>query len=144
MKEENQKSRKTTWKTKRKKWKRTVLKSLQAQIQAKSAMAKEIAVAKAHEILAEAKGDARLVKSKLLKRGSENAIEAMDNLFTIITRLTAQLAFAKGKLTAYEKVKGKTSRGKTGKYLCKYGAKDSRHQRYQEDEYRSKSAACSD
>ena len=48
-------------------------------------------------MLAEAKKNAKLMKSKLLKRDSE-AFEAVDNLFSIIAGLTMQFAFAKGKL----------------------------------------------
>ena len=61
---------------------------------------------KAHELLAEAKSYAKLVKSKIFKRDSKDAFEAVDNLFSMIAGLTTQLAFVKGKLTAYEKVKG--------------------------------------
>ena len=56
----------------------------------------------------EAKSYAKLVKSKLLNRYSEDAFKAVDNLFSIIAGLTTQLAFVNGKLTAYEKVKGAT------------------------------------
>ena len=59
---------------------------------------------KAHELLAKAKRDAKLVKSKLLIKRSEDSIE--DNLFSIIAGLTSQLAFVKEKLTFYQKVKG--------------------------------------
>ena len=67
---------------------------------------------KAQELLAEAKGYAKLAKSKLLKKDSEDAFEAVDNLFSIIAGLTTQLVFAKGKLTAYEKVKGAPTENK--------------------------------
>ena len=52
---------------------------------------------KVHEKLAEAKIVAKLVKSKLLKKGSKDAIKAIDNLFTIISGLTSKLTFVKGK-----------------------------------------------
>ena len=52
----------------------------------------------APELMAEAKKDAKLVKSKLVKRGSKDAIESVDNLFSIIAAFTSQLAFAKEKV----------------------------------------------
>ena len=58
------------------------------------------------EILNETKQDARLIKSRLQKRDSEDANDAIDKLHGLITGLTAQLAFAKCKLTVYEKLQG--------------------------------------
>ena len=50
------------------------------------------------EILNEVKHDVGLIKSKLLKRDSEGANDAVDKLNGLIAVLTEQLAFVKGKL----------------------------------------------
>lgn len=51
-----------------------------------------------HELLAEAKRGAKLVKSKVLRKGSEYGLEAVNDLFSFIAGLTSQLAFVKRNL----------------------------------------------
>ena len=58
------------------------------------------------EIPIEAKQDARLIKSRLLKRDSQDANDAVDKLYGLIACLTAQLASVKGKLMVYKKLQG--------------------------------------
>ena len=50
------------------------------------------------EVLDKVKASSRLIHSRVLKKDSEEAAEAVDNLYATIVGLTAKLTFVEGKL----------------------------------------------